>query len=238
MSKSVGNVVDPFALVRAYGRDAVRYFFLREAAFGHDGTYSHEAIVNRMNADLANDLGNLAQRSLSMINKNCDAKVPTPGHFTEADAAMLAEADGLYARSRAAMDKQGIKHWLDAVWAAVADCNRYFASEEPWAKRKTDFQRMETTLYVTAEVVRQVAILAQPVMPESCAKLLDLLSQRPDARSFAALGPAHRLVPGLVLPAPTGVFPRYVDPDAPAADALVGEKKAKAVKPAKPAPKP
>ena len=213
MSKSVGNVVDPFALVAAYGRDAVRYFFLREAAFGHDGSYSHESIVNRMNADLANDLGNLAQRSLSMINKNCEARVPTPGELTDPDKAMLAQADALYAMSRAAMDKQGIKHWLDALWATVADCNRYFAGEEPWAKKKTDFKRMETILYVTAEVVRQVAILAQPAMPEASNKLLDLLGQGMDARDFKALGAKHRLAAGLALPESTGVFPRYVDPD-------------------------
>ena len=160
MSKSVGNVVDPFDLVKAYGVDQVRYFFLREVVFGQDGIYSHEAIVNRINADLANDLGNLAQRSLSMIDKNCGGKIPAPGAFTEADKAILAAADAIYAKAREAMDRQGIKHYLDAVWGVVADANRYFAGEEPWAKRKTDFQRMETILYVTAEVVRQVAILA------------------------------------------------------------------------------
>ena len=117
MSKSVGNVVDPFDLVQAYGVDQVRYFFLREVAFGQDGNYSHEAIVNRINADLANDLGNLAQRSLSMIAKNCGGKIPAPGDFTDADKAILAAADALYAKAREAMDRQGIKHYLDAVWA-------------------------------------------------------------------------------------------------------------------------
>ena len=140
MSKSVGNVVDPFDLVKAYGVDQVRYFFLREVVFGQDGNYSHEAIVNRINADLANDLGNLAQRSLSMIAKNCDGKIPEPGALTDADKTILAAADGLYAKAREAMDRQGIKHYLDAVWAVVADANRYFAGEEPWAKRKTEPQ--------------------------------------------------------------------------------------------------
>jgi methionyl-tRNA synthetase len=212
MSKSVGNVVDPFDLVKAYGVDQVRYFFLREAAFGQDGTYSPEAIANRINADLANDLGNLAQRSLSMIDKNCGGKIPAPGTLTEADKTVLAAADALYPQVREAMDRQGIKHYLDAVWGVVADANRYFAGEEPWAKRKTDFARMETILYVTAEVVRQVAILAQPVTPVGAAKLLDGLGQGPDARSFKALGEAGRLVPGTAIPPPTGVFPRYVEP--------------------------
>ena len=116
------------------------------------------------------------------------------------------------------MDRQGIKAYLDAVWAVVADANRYFAGEEPWAKRKTDFKRMETILYVTAEVVRQVAILAQPATPDGAGKLLDGLSQGAEARSFAALGEAGRLKPGTVIPAPAGAFPRYVDPDEAAAE--------------------
>src|SRR5262245_3762916 len=211
MSKSVGNVVDPFDLVKGYGVDQVRYFFLREAAFGQDGSYSHEAIVNRINADLANDLGNLAQRSLAMIAKNCDGRVPPPGELTQADGSILAAADALYAKVRAAMDRQGIKQYLDAVWAVVADANRYFAAAEPWAKRKSDPERMQTILYVTAEVVRQIAILAAPVMPASASRLLDSLGQTAGQRSFACLGAAHRLAPGLVLPTPVGTFPRHAD---------------------------
>ncbi len=212
MSKSVGNVLDPVNLADAYGVDQMRYFFMREVAFGRDGNYSHEAIVNRINADLANDLGNLAQRSLSMIAKNCDGKVPAPGEFTPADTAMLAATDALLPSCRAAMDKQAINKYLDAVWAVVAEANRYFAGEEPWAKKKTDIKRMETILYVTAEVVRQVAILAAPVVPTGANKLLDLLGQTGNARSFAYLGAEHRLAPGLELSQPDGVFPRYVEP--------------------------
>jgi len=214
MSKSVGNVVDPFDLVHAYGLDPVRYFFLREVNFGQDGNYSPEAIANRINADLANDLGNLAQRSLSMIAKNCGGTVPEPGELTDADKTILTSADALYAKAREAMDRQAITKYLDAVWGVVADANRYFAGEEPWAKKKTDVKRMETILYVTAEVIRQVAILAKPVMPQSACKLLEILGQPDDMRSFKALGAAGRLVPGTVLPEPTGVFPRYVEPEA------------------------
>lgn len=217
MSKSVGNVVDPFDLVKAYGVDQVRYFFLREVNFGQDGNYSHEAIVNRINADLANDLGNLAQRSLSMIGKNCEGQVPEPGAFTDADKAILDEADALYDATRTHMDRQAVTRYLDAVWAVVANANRYFAGEEPWAKKKTDPERMKTILYVTAEVVRQVAILAAPVVPTAAAKLLDLLGQDPARRSFAHLGKTGRLRAGLALPTPEGVFPRYVDPEADAA---------------------
>ncbi len=212
MSKSVGNVVDPFDLVKAYGRENVRYFFLREVMFGQDGNYSPEAIANRINADLANNLGNLAQRSLSMIYKNCDGKIPQPGAFTTEDEAILAAADALYAKARDEMNTQGVTRYLDHVWAVIADANRYFAAEEPWAKKKTDPARMETVLYVTAELVRQFAILIQPVMPESAGKLLDLLALAPENRAFAALGPGGRLVGGTPIPEPQGVFPRYVDP--------------------------
>jgi methionyl-tRNA synthetase len=214
MSKSVGNVEDPFNLIEVYGADQLRYFFLREVVFGQDGNYTPEAIANRINADLANGIGNLAQRSLSMIARNCGGKVPEPGAFTEADRSMLAAADAAYAKAREAMDRQGLKQYLDAVWGVVADADRYFAGEEPWAKAKTDPARMGTILYVTAEVVRQVAILAQPATPAGAGKLLDMLGQGAEARSFASLGEAGRLRPGTPLPAPAGVFPRYVEPEA------------------------
>ena len=213
MSKSVGNVVDPFDQVKAYGVDAVRYFYLRETHFGQDGTYSPELIAARINADLANGLGNLAQRSLSMIAKNFGGVAPGPGPFTEADTVILAKADALHGLARTAMDRQGIKTYLDALWAVVSDGDRYFASEKPFDKAHT-LERKGTILYVTAEIVRQLAILAQPAMPDSCAKLLTLLGQPEGAaRSFAALGAGRRLKPGTVLPAPTGVFPRYVEPE-------------------------
>ncbi len=214
MSKSVGNVVDPFAMADQYGVDQVRYFFLREVPFGQDGSYSHEAIVARTNADLANDLGNLAQRSLSMISKQHDGVLPEPGDFSDNDKAILARADGMIGLARAAMSTQQIHHWLNAVWAVVAEANRYFAGEAPWALAKTDPPRQRTVLYVTAEVVRQIAILAQPVMPESSAKLLDSLGIPAHARDFTALGGATRIEAGAKLPAPVPVFPRYIEPTA------------------------
>jgi methionyl-tRNA synthetase len=214
MSKSVGNVVDPFSMAEQYGVDQMRYFFLREVPFGQDGSYNHEAIVARINADLANDLGNLAQRSLSMIAKQLGGVLPEPGAFSGNDRAILAHADGMLGVARTAMATQQIHHWLNAVWAVVAEANRYFAGEAPWALAKTDPARQRTVLYVTAEVVRQIAILAQPAMPESAGRLLDSLGVPADARDFTALGGAVRIKSGTALPAPSGIFPRYVEPSA------------------------
>ena len=214
MSKSVGNVLNPFEMVEEFGVDQMRYFAMREVQFGGDGRYTKDVLVNRINADLANDLGNLAQRSLSMIAKNCDGKVPSPGELTDADKAILAAADGVIDQARSAIERQGITRYLDAVWSVVADANRYFAGEEPWAKKKTDPDRMATILYVTAEVVRQIAILTQPITPTAAEKLLDYLACDTAGRQFSALGEAGRLKPGTELPAPQGVFPRYVDADA------------------------
>ena len=214
MSKSVGNVIDPFALADAYGVDQLRYFFLREVPFGQDGNYSHEAIVNRINADLANDLGNLAQRSLSMVARQLGGMLPKPGAFGDADKTMLAAADGMIGKAREAMKTQALHQVLNAVWAVVADTNRYFAGEAPWALAKTDPVRQGTVLYVTAEVIRQVAILSAPFMPSSAAKLLDLLAVPAEQRHFSEVGGARRIAPGAKLPAPVPVFPRYVDSEA------------------------
>ncbi len=170
MSKSVGNVIDPFALADAYGVDPLRYFLLREVPFGQDGNYSHEAIVNRINADLANDLGNLAQRSLTMVARSFGGVLPQPGAFSANDQAILGAADALIGKAREAMATQQLHQVLNAVWAVVADANRYFAGEAPWALAKTDPARQGTVLYVTAEVLRQIAILAQPFMPGSAGK--------------------------------------------------------------------
>jgi methionyl-tRNA synthetase len=216
MSKSVGNVIDPFALADAYGVDPLRYFLLREVPFGQDGNYSHEGIVNRINADLANDLGNLAQRSLSMVARLTGA-LPKPSAFSANDQAILSAADALIDKAREAMATQQLHQVLNAVWAVVADANRYFAAEAPWALAKTDPPRQATVLYVTAEMLRQIAILMLPFMPGSAAKLLDQLAIPADERTFALLGGKHRIAAGAKLPAPAAIFPRYVEPEKQAA---------------------
>jgi methionyl-tRNA synthetase len=211
MSKSVGNVVDPFALADAYGVDQLRYFFLREVPFGQDGNYSHEAIVNRINADLANDLGNLAQRSLTMVARQLAGVLPKPGAYSRADNAILGAADAMIEKAREAMRTQQLHQVLNLVWGVVADANRYFAGEAPWALARTDRTRQATVLYVTTEVIRQVAILTQPFLPASSERLLDLLAVPAAERQFRELGGSHRIAPGGTLPAPSPVFPRYVD---------------------------
>ncbi len=183
MSKSVGNVVDPVNLVDTFGVDQVRYFLLREVPFGQDGSFSEDAIVTRINSDLANELGNLAQRSLSMIAKNLDGVVPEPGELIAADSELLATADGLLERVRSNFESQAMHLALEAIWLMLGEANKYFSAQQPWVLRKSesaaDQERFRTVLYVTCEAVRIAALLAQPVMPESAGKLLDLLGQSP-----------------------------------------------------------
>jgi len=214
ISKSLGNVIDPLELIATYGLDPVRYFLLREVSFGQDGDFSRRGMIQRTNGELANGFGNLAQRVLSMIAKNCDGKVPQPGPLTEQDRALLAQAPALLETLRREFDVQAFHRGLDAVWAFVGEANRYIDEQAPWTLRKTDPARMATVLWVLAETVRRLSILAQPVMPQSMAKMLDQLAVAADARGFDRIGDDHALVPGTPLPAPEGVFPRYVEPEA------------------------
>lgn len=217
MSKSVGNVVDPFDLVQSFGVDQVRYFFMAEVRFGQDGSYSPDAMVRRINSDLANDFGNLSQRVLSMINRNCEARVPKPGVLSDADRALLDAAGGVLGGARAAMiDNLDIHSLLADVWRVVGEANRYVDAQAPWELRKSDPPRMATVLYVLAETIRGLAILAQPAVPDGAGRILDQLCVPGTgaARNFAAIAdPAEALQPGTELPKPQGVFPRLSLPE-------------------------
>lgn len=208
MSKSIGNVVDPFELTANFGIDAVRYFFLREVSLGNDGDYSPDKLVTRANADLANNLGNLAQRSLSMINKNCDAKVPVPGAFTAEDAVILAAADAAIAAAAKAMDEQAVHQAAAEIIAALTLTNNYFAGQAPWGLKTSDPVRMGAVLYVTAEVVRRLSIPMLAFTPASAAKLLDALAVPESERLLAFAGARHALKAGTELPVPQPIFAR------------------------------
>ncbi len=210
MSKSVGNVVDPAVLIDSFGLDPVRYFFLREVSYGQDGSYSAESMIARINADLANEFGNLAQRTASMVGKYFDGTLPAPGGFTDADTALLDQAAALLPTVRAHFDVQAIHLGLESMWQVLAQANRYISGQEPWKLAKSDLDRTGTVLYVCAEVIRIVALLAQPVMPQSCGQILDQWAVPEHARDFTAV--ELRLVPGTALPAPVPVFPRLEAP--------------------------
>ncbi|MFN2474546.1 MAG: methionine--tRNA ligase [Sphingomicrobium sp.] len=193
MSKSVGNVVDPIALADRYGVDALRYFLLREVTFGQDGSYSHDAIVNRVNAELANSFGNLAQRSLSMIHKNLGGLVPAQGE-AEQDRALLATVCAACRETLPAeFEKFAFAAGLDAWMAAVFACNAYIDAVAPWALRRTDPKRMAAVLGTLVVAIRELAQAVAPVIPLSAAKLIALVDSGADGTPIAA---------------PTPIFPR------------------------------
>jgi methionyl-tRNA synthetase len=211
MSKSLGNFIPPDILVDKYGVDAVRYFILRELPFGSDGDFSHRAMVNRINGDLANGLGNLAQRVLTLVQRNCAGKVPKAGPFTNDDSYFNQDVRELRNEVAKHFKEQAFHRALEAIWDVIAKANRYIDEQAPWTLRKSDPGRMETVLYCLAEALRQVAILVQPVVPGAADKLLGLLGIGRDTerRNFHAL--AHALESGQSLPPPEAIFPRYVE---------------------------
>lgn len=211
ISKSLGNVIDPIDLVEKYGLDQVRYFLLREVPFGNDGDFSHSAMVTRMNSELANDLGNLSQRVLSMVFKNCEAAIPTAGDYSEADQVMLGQAYGVVDAVRAKLDVQAFHEALETIWSVIRAANSYVDQQAPWKLKKEDPARMATVLYVLCETIRNVALVLQPFMPTSMDKMLGLLQISPEQRVLSYAGQAGKLVAGTALEAPEGVFPRFID---------------------------
>jgi methionyl-tRNA synthetase len=211
-SKSLGNVTDPLALADQFGVDTLRYFLLREVAFGQDGSYSPEAIVTRANAELANSFGNLAQRTLSMIFKNMGGELKSGHKLAEADVALGdAVALGITGLRRAFLDldfSDGLEAWMRAVFA----CNQYVDEQAPWTLRKTDPARMEAVLMTLLRCVRSLAIAVRPVVPSAIDKLLDQMGVAPDARDYGALSDTAwfetLVASGFKLSQPVGVFPR------------------------------
>ena len=216
-SKTLGNVTDPIDLAEAYGVDTLRYFLMREVAFGQDGSWSHEAIVTRCNAELANSFGNLAQRTLSMIFKNMDGTLKPSLPLDDADVALGdAVAVGVAGMRRAFMDldfSAGLEAWMRAVFA----CNQYVDEQAPWTLRKTDPERMEAVLMTLLRCVRSLAIAVRPVVPTAIDKLLDQMGVAADARDYTALEQSDWLetlaASGFTIAKPEGVFPRLEMPE-------------------------
>ncbi len=209
MSKSLGNVVEPRALADEFGLDAVRFFLLRELPYGNDGNMSRAALIRRMNVELANDLGNLAQRTLTLIARNCDGLLPAAGEATEEDAALRQAGAALAPAGGQALDVQAFGDALEEIWRVVRASNAYIDHAAPWALRRTDPARMASVLRVLADTLRVVATVLLPFMPGSMGNMLDQLGVGAEARSLAAL--ETPLADGTKLPPPVGVFPRFVE---------------------------
>ena len=209
MSKSLGNAIEARSLARTYGLDPLRYFLLRELPFGGDGDLNRRALITRLNVELANDLGNLAQRSLSLIARNCGGLLPGRGVPTEEDAELLRAADALPSALRERLDRQAFHEALEETWKVIRAANAYIDRQAPWALSKTDMARMRAVLCVLADALRAIATVLQPFMPGSMARMLDQLGVPQTARTLAAL--AEPLPEGVELPAPQGVFPRFVE---------------------------
>jgi methionyl-tRNA synthetase len=192
-----------------YGVDQTRFFLMAEVSFGGDGDFSNKSFIQKVNVNLANELGNLCQRTLSMVFKNCNKETPTNvGPFTEADEALLASARGLRERAATQVASQALHKYADEMVSMVWDTNKYIDTMEPWALKKTDTARMGTVLYVIMEVLRHVAILYQPIIPTSSNKILDLLSVPSDERTFAHLTEEYMIRQGVEICKPQGIFPR------------------------------
>ena len=207
MSKSLSNTVDPVKLIEDFGSDALRYFMVREVPFGQDGNFSYTNFIARTNADLANDFGNLCQRTLSFVYKNAAAQVPTASALLKEDTHLLIQAQEMLGKLRDFAAEQALSKMCATLWTVVAAANRYIDSQQPWALRKTDPARMATVLYVLLEVLRHLGILSQPFIPKAAAKLLDQLGVSKDQRQHQDLID-HPLQPGTALPEPQGLFPR------------------------------
>jgi methionyl-tRNA synthetase len=205
ISKSLGNTIDPIELIDTFGIDAVRYFLLREVPFGQDGDFSRQALINRLNSDLANAYGNLVQRVLSFIHKNSNQCVPQPLAFSEAECELL-NSPKAYLDT---VDIMQIHKYIEGIWALISKGNQYMDENKPWALKTTDVEKMNHILYVLCDYIRQIAILTQPFVPVASEKILNQLSVPVTERSFLNL--TNSLKPGTQLPQPVGVFPRYIE---------------------------
>jgi methionyl-tRNA synthetase len=211
MSKSIGNVISPIDLVQKYGVDATRFFVLREVPFGNDGDFSAQNALNRINNDLANSLGNLVQRTLSFVGKNCDHKIPALENLTAEDQTLLlSSGEVLLQKLRAQLDIQRFDKALELIWGVVSNANIYIDQQAPWALKKTNPERMKCVLSVLCEVIKRVGIFVQPFIPETASKIFRQLNWHCDLAQI----PFEKWIENLPANHPileaVGIFPRVV----------------------------
>lgn len=209
ISKSLGNVIDPFELVEQFGRDAVRFFLMREVSLGQDGDFSRKALIQRTNSDLANAYGNLVQRVLSFIYKNADATLSGLDGLLPQDQELLTHAQNLYGDVQKDMETYQVHKVLESIWQVIMAANKYVDEQAPWSLRKTDTVRMNQVLAVLVDVIRRVTIFAQPFVPEAASKILDTLNIDNNNRNFKDLDSI--LPAGHKIQEPQGAFPRIAE---------------------------
>ncbi|MBI1954283.1 MAG: methionine--tRNA ligase [Proteobacteria bacterium] len=205
ISKSLNNTIDPLELIEKYGLDAVRYFLVREIPFGQDGDFSKTALVNRVNSDLSNAYGNLVQRVLSFVYKNCSGQIPKRNLLEEDDQKLLNLALNLVKEARIFIKQQALHKLCENIWNVIYAANRYVDVQKPWVLKNENPIRMETVLNVLCNVIRRLAIITQPILPCGSSKILDQLNVKD--RSFNVFD--QELVPGTVISEPQAIFPRW-----------------------------
>ena len=208
ISKSEGNVIDPLEIISSYGLDQIRYFLLREVPFGSDGDFSKTALLARINGDLSNDLGNLCQRVISMIYKNCNGSIPSKCEkLNDRDIIFCNKSIVLYEKVKNEIDKQSFHEAIKLIWTFISDANKYVDEQAPWKLRKTDERRMNDVLWILADTIRKIAIIVQPFMPDSSNKILDQLSIDIYEREYRYLDSKYAIKTNKIN-SPSPIFPK------------------------------